>query len=169
MTPRACNERTPIWSSLQWKHTYDLIQARSWNLLQALWLLVMSAPAPSILSNSTVYYWKGRRKIPWETTLQPSTVSSSRPSQMLIYSFVITRNGETLWPTWQTLIPFQKYPWTPTQCQAFTYYPNALKGLLTLLPSISTWDSGQSLLTNLHNAWSSYLGESTVTSVFQWD
>jgi hypothetical protein len=39
-------------------------------------------------------------------------------------------------------------------------------GLLTVLPSISTWDSGQSLLTNLHNACaqSSYLGESTVTS-----
>jgi hypothetical protein len=73
----------------------------------------MSAPSPSILSNSTVYYWKGRRRIPWETTLQPSTVSSSRPSQSLIYSFVITRKGETLWPTWQTLIPkapFDSYP-----------------------------------------------------------
>jgi hypothetical protein len=31
-----------------------------------------------------------------ETMLQPSTVSSSRPSQMLTYSFVITRKGETL-------------------------------------------------------------------------
>jgi hypothetical protein len=54
----------------------------------------------------------------------------------------------------------------PTQCQAFTIYSNILMGLLTVLPSISTWDSGQSLLTNLHNACaqSSYLGESTVTS-----
>jgi hypothetical protein len=59
--------------------------------------------------------------------LQPSTVSSSRPSQV----FVITRKGENLWHTWQTLIPFQIHPQTPThqicphwnhiQCQAFSW------------------------------------------------
>ncbi len=122
------NERTPIRSSLQWKHTQDPIWARSQNWLQASWLLVTSTPSPSILSNSTVYYWKGRSRIPWETMLQPSTVSSSRSSQMLTYSFVIARKGETLWPTQQKLIPFQRHPWTPThqtcprwnqiQCQA---------------------------------------------------
>jgi hypothetical protein len=37
----------------------------------------------SILSSPTVYYWQSRRRIPWETTLHPSTVSSSRPLQML--------------------------------------------------------------------------------------
>ncbi len=59
----------------------------------------------------------------------------------------------------------------PTQCHPFTNCSNALKGLLTVLPLISTWDSGQSFLTNLHNtcAQSTYLGESTVTSIFQWD
>ncbi len=76
-------------------------------------------------------YWKGRRRIHWETMLLPSTVSSSRSSQILTYSFVITRKGETLWPTWQTSIPFQRHPWTPThqtcpcwnqiQCQAFPW------------------------------------------------
>ncbi len=104
-----CNERTPIWSSLQWKCTQDPIRARSQKWLQALWLLVTSVPSPSILSNSTVYYWKGRRRIPWRTTLQPITVSSSRSSQMLTYSLVITRKGETLWPTWWISIPFQRH------------------------------------------------------------
>jgi hypothetical protein len=46
-----------------------------------------------------------------------------------------------------------------------------LKGLLTVLPLISIWDSGQSLSTNLCNACarSHYLEESTVTSIFQWN
>jgi hypothetical protein len=46
--------------------------------------------------------------------LQPSTVSSSRSSQVPTYSFVITRKGETPRPTQQTLIPFQRHPQTPT-------------------------------------------------------
>jgi hypothetical protein len=33
-----------------------------------------------------------------------------------------------------------------TQCHPFTNCSNALKGLLTVLPSISTWDFGQSFL-----------------------
>jgi hypothetical protein len=78
-----------------------------------------------------VHYWKGRRRIPWEMMLQPSTVSSSRPSYMLTCSFVIVKKKETLWPTRKTLIPFQRHPWTPThqtsprwtqiQCQAFPW------------------------------------------------
>jgi hypothetical protein len=50
-------------------------------------------------------------------------------------------------------------------------YSNTSKGLLTVLPSISTWDSGQSFLISSRNAYaqSSYLGESTVTFVFKWD
>jgi hypothetical protein len=50
---------------------------------------------------------------------------------MLTSSFVITRKGETLRPTRQTSIPFQRHPWTPThqtcphwnqiQCQAFPW------------------------------------------------
>jgi hypothetical protein len=40
-----------------------------------------------------------------------------------------------------------------------------------VLPSISTWDSGQYFLISSCNAYaqSSYLGENTVTFVFQWD
>jgi hypothetical protein len=63
------------------------------------------------------------------------------------------------------------HPPTVPNAKVFTNYANALKGLLTVLPSISTWDSGQFLSSNLCNtcAQSSYLGESTATSIFQWD
>jgi hypothetical protein len=45
------------------------------------------------------------------------------------------------------------------------------EGFTTVLPSISTWDSGQSFLISSRNVYarSSYLGENTVTFDFQWD
>jgi hypothetical protein len=85
-TPRA-HPKTSFLDATQWRNsnsTFSTVKTypRS-NSSKKSKLIASLVASPSILSSPTVYYWQSRRRIPWETMLQPSTVSSSRPSQML--------------------------------------------------------------------------------------
>jgi hypothetical protein len=72
----------------------------------------------------------GRRRIPWEMTIQPSTVSSSRPSQMLP-TYLSSQEKEKLYDLLDKLwflfkgtprLNHQTCPhWTQIQCQAFPW------------------------------------------------